>query len=200
MHDQLEPEQEIPAEENLPDEYAAREGAGPEVEAVEHMTLSESGSSEDAEADVEPAPVPEPAAEPESAAEIEPEVVEAAVITTGDMPAGNAARVAWWPFLLLVGSWVALAGTAAYVLTRTSDVPAFRHEYYPFIVLAGVVLTALGPVLAIIAWVLSPKDSERGGQFITSFVRAAAITLFGVLMWWGVLVAVDAFRLGLIRL
>lgn len=212
MHDSLEPAQETPAEENLPDEYIAQDGDGPELEAVAHMTFSEP----EPEGDIAPEPAPEPAAEPEPepaaepepepepaaepAPEIAPPVIDAAVITTGDTPSAVAVRVAWWPFLLLVGFWVALAAAAAYILTRTTDVPAFQHEYYPFIVLAGVVLTALGPVLAIITWALSPKDGERGGLFITSFVRAAAITLFGVLMWWGVLVAVDALRLGLIRL
>lgn len=228
MLDPFEPSQAIPAEENAPGESIAEEPVAPDLTAVESLQLDESSeptSEHDMAADAasiaseEPAGIMQPAeaveaeevaeaaeaveetAEAPAVAEVVEEAADVAPAQSDDLAAGEVApKLAWWPFLILVGLWIALAGAAAYVLTRASDVPAYQHEYYPAIVLAGVVLTLLGPVLAVITWAASPKEGERGGFFVTSIVRAAAVTLFGVLAWWGVLVAVDALRLGLIRL
>ncbi|PKQ10070.1 MAG: hypothetical protein CVT69_01615 [Actinobacteria bacterium HGW-Actinobacteria-9] len=218
MQDPFQPQQETSAEENFADEHQVGEGTT-DLAPVESMTfeaaLDPAPTADEPEPeatpvadgpvqDPEPVPDTEPAvslpADAEVSASSPTAVTEAAVITTGDMSVGLGARVAWWPFLVLVALWVSLAAVAAYLLTQTSAVPAFENEYYPFIVLAGVVLTASGPVLAVVSWAISPSATDRAGMFVTSLVRAAAITLFGVLMWWGVLVAVDALRLGLIRL
>ena len=71
------------------------------------------------------------------------------------------------------------------------------------IVLAGLVLTLLGPILGVITWLIVRRSApvlERSGLFATSIVRASLVSFFGVLSWWGVLVAIDALRLGLVRI
>lgn len=197
MNDPFEPQQETPSEEIAQDESPVDPEDGvSDLAAVEGITLDEAASPVPAEE----YPVAETADQAGEDGVVEAETVPEEIVPAETAAAATGARLAWWPFLLLVGSWVALAGAAAYVLTRNTELPAFEHEYYPAIVLAGVVLTLLGPVLAVLTWAVSPKEGERGGPFVTSIMRASVVTLFGVLMWWGVLVAVDALRLGLIKL
>lgn len=146
----------------------------------------------DEEAPLEPAAVEEPPAE---------EPVAAAA--TGLVPEiePRRARIPAWPFWSHAALWVAFVGFAAYSLVQQPDVPTFRNEIYPLVVLGGVVLTVLGPLLAMWVWFavwLKAPEGERGGLLSSALLRGSAITLFGVLAWWGMLVVVDALRLGLI--
>lgn len=109
---------------------------------------------------------------------------------------------AGWPFLVYLAAWVALAVTTAVVLTSpdAAAVP-IEDRRYPALLLAGITLVAFGPVLVAVTWVEAFVRSEkgcRGGLLTTALVRGASATLFGVIVWWGSLVLVDALRLGLI--
>lgn len=140
----------------------------------------------------EPEPEPQPEREPEAELEPDPQALSVSV-----------PRVPWWPFTMLIVLWIALSGTAAYLLTRASDVPAYEQQWYPIIVVAGIVLTALGPVIGVATWAVIRNEGsghDGGGLFAHSILRAAVITLLGVVAWWGILVAVDALRLGLIAI
>lgn len=111
-------------------------------------------------------------------------------------------RVAWWPFIVYGVLWIGLAGSSYVLLTGTQvDLPAFRQDSYPYLVLAGLVLTLLGPLIALAVWLFAwfkAKKPERGGMLTAALVRGSIVTFLGVVVWWGVLVLVDALRLGLV--
>ncbi len=172
-----------------------------EIDAQETALEEIAQNPEQVEPDVaaEPAEQVEPdaVAEPVEAAETTNDSIE-----TAEEPAKPRSRVPWWPFWILAGSWVVLCASAAYFLTRDATMPSVRQEAYTFIVAVGLALTVLGPILAIVVWAFSrsgvAKD-QRTGMFGSSLMRAATITLVGVIAWVGVLIMVDALRLGLVR-
>ncbi|MDO9108310.1 MAG: hypothetical protein Q7U89_04875 [Coriobacteriia bacterium] len=133
--------------------------------------------------------------EPEAAVEPEPESEEPAVRKPRSL-------VPWWPFWLLTVAWLALCGLAAYFLTRDPLLSPLRQDSYLFVVAAGLALTVMGPVLAIVVWAIARAglaEQGRQGLFTSSLIRSATITFVGVLAWIGTLILVDALRLGLIR-
>ena len=79
--------------------------------------------------------------------------------------------------------------------------PAFNQEPYRYVILGGLVLTALGPTLSLlvwfVTWIRAEKD-KRKGLLTSALIKGATITLFGVLAWWGALVLLDALRLEMI--
>ncbi|MDP2234511.1 MAG: hypothetical protein Q8K89_12805 [Actinomycetota bacterium] len=169
----------------------------------EGQPITEPAEEPQAEPEAEPAPEaeaeaeaePEPQAEPEAAIEPEPEPEEPALQKPRSL-------VPWWPFWLLTVAWVALCGSAAYFLTRDPLLSPLRQESYLFVVAAGLALTVMGPVLAIVVWATSRAgvaEQGRQGMFVSSLIRSATITFVGVLAWIGTLILVDALRLGLIR-
>lgn len=215
--DDLPPLEQTPAD-DFAEETEPADEAAPDAEPVVGEPPADQLPAQDLEATHEAGTeTPEPEAEADAEADAEPEAeatvaetteVLATAVSQTDAPdvslaaAPTPGGVPWWPFIVLAVLWLAVSGVAAYLLTRTADVPAYQQEWYPAIVLAGVVLTLLGPVVAIVTWATSRKDAdgnERGGLFVSSILRAAAITLLGVLAWWGTLVVVDSLRLGLIR-
>jgi len=177
-------------------------GAGAEPEA-----------EPDASAEAEPAPpaeaaqgVPAQDAELDAAqapSDLEGEAPEAAEEAEApEEPQVRATRVAWWPFLAYGVLWIGLAATSYVLLTGSqADLPAFRQDSYQYLVLAGLVLTVLGPLVTLAVWLFAwfkADKGERGGMLTTALVRGAVATFLGVVVWWGVLVLVDALRLGLV--
>lgn len=110
--------------------------------------------------------------------------------------------VAGWPFLVYLAAWVALAAATVFALTTPDAVAVpVNDPRYPGLLLVGITLAALGPVLTILTWAVAfwtTAKGCRGGLLTTALVRGASSTLFGVLVWWGALLLVDALRLGLI--
>ena len=154
------------------------------------------------EAEPEPEPEPEPEAEPEPEPEAEPEPEPEAEPEPVIPALASARRVPWWPFLGYLAAWAVLVGASVYLLggPRLST-PATEQAFYPYLVLAGLALTALGPVFALTIWLViraRTASGERSGQFVTAFVRGSVVTLLGVVSWWATLVVLDALRLDLI--
>ena len=142
--------------------------------------------------------------EPGQAEESADESEEQESITTevAEAETDKGQRVWWWPFIAYGLSWAALAAASYMLLTGVdAQTPAFRQEYYPYLVLAGLVLTLLGPLLAVMVWLVSwfqAGKGRRGGLFTRAIVRGATLTFLGVVLWVGCLVLVDALRLGLV--
>jgi len=69
---------------------------------------------------------------------------------------------------------------------------------YGMSILAGLVLTVIGPFLAIGVWLASwiSRPGARGGLFSRSLIIGAVTTLAGVALWLVALGAVDMLRLG----
>jgi hypothetical protein len=177
----------------MPEDAAEHEEQPVEEPLTEEPLLEEQPVEQPAEAPPaeEPAPIEEPpAGEPEPAEATLP--VEAAVVT-------SPARIPWWPIILYALLWVTLASATVWQLTLDREVVPVAHEYYPLILLGGLILTLLGPFLGIVVWVLVWRTAPveyRGGLLTTALLRSSAVTLFGVAGWWAALVLVDAWRLG----
>lgn len=181
------------------------------AEELDEVTEAVAQSPEDSgveEAVDEPAPVDE-----------EPETVEADTEVTATESVSEAndsvpevpdeeqepkrrSHVAWWPFIVYGLLWLGLLGASYLLLTGAqTELPAFRQDAYPYLVLAGLVLTLLGPIMSLAVWLLGwfkAGKGDRGGLLTTALVRGALVTFLGVALWWGMLVLVDALRLGLV--
>lgn len=155
------------------------------------------------ESEIEPQETAEPSADSEAAVEPATASDLADVVVSPELvPEKLRSPIPWWPFWALTFVWIALCGAAAYFLTRDPSMPSLRQEAYTFVVAAGLALTVLGPLLAIVVWAFSRRGvpaERRPGMFVTSLLRAAVITFLGVVAWTGTLIFVDALRLGLIR-
>jgi hypothetical protein len=188
-------------EERAAAEAAAR--AEEEARRAEEERLAEEArrAEEEARAAEEAAAAAE-AGDEDGAEEGEGETTPTAL---GDDVAVAPARkraVPWWPFLIYLVAWIALIAAAALTISYETDaLPAFEQEYYPYILLGGLVLTIAGPLLSILVWIVvryrTPK-AERSGIFAASLIKGASVTVFGVIAWWGALVVLDALRLGMI--
>jgi hypothetical protein len=177
--------------------------------AVEALS-AEKGDADVAETPAEPEPAevaPEPAAETPA----EPEPAEVAPEPAAETPAEPAQEPApvlvpevssdiapAWPFLAHGGLWVVFSGLLLWkMLGIPEGVPTYEATYYPFFLLAGLTLTAVGPFLIVAVWLSlkrrakSPKD-----LFISAMYRGAVATMAGVALWWAALLVIDQIRLG----
>lgn len=193
------------AESAEPDEGAEDDGEDTE-DGAEDVEESIDVEAPDVEADeaTDDSPVGEPADEEPPAEEAIPRVdaVEASGIDDTPSAAVAKGRVPWWPFLVYLVAWIGVIGAAFYLISYGPDaLPAFQQDDYPYILLAGLVLTVLGPLLSFLVWFVTrwrtPKG-ERGGLLTAALLKGALVTCFGVLAWWGAIVVLDALRLGLI--
>lgn len=109
-------------------------------------------------------------------------------------------RVPAWPFLLYVVVWLTLAGVVVWQLLAmpTSQV-VYESNMYRWMTLGGTLMTAVGPLLALVVWYAVWWDAEprqRAGLFSAALIRGALATFCGVVVWWGAIMIVDMFRLG----
>lgn len=113
-----------------------------------------------------------------------------------DLPA----RVPMWPFLLYSGLWLVLAGLAVWQLLAVSAGQAvYESPAYGLATLGGLVMTALGPLLALSVWFIvwwGAEARQRAGLLSAALIRGAVTTLGGVVVWWAALILVDTLRLG----
>lgn len=106
----------------------------------------------------------------------------------------------WIPFASYLGLWIVLAGLSAYLLYgATPEQPArWMPEYVPLL-WSGVALTALGPVLSTVVWLVArarrPK-SERRGLFASAMTRGALVAFFGVAIWVATLFVLELVAAG----
>lgn len=179
------PDQEPQAETSSSSEPVS-DSAG-EAETAEAETADDDGAGQglaEEPSHEQPAPAPSDTALPEVA------------------PSKASRPVPWWPFISYLIAWVGVV--AAAILTLSADaaaLPAIQQEPYPYLILAGLILALIGPLLSVGVWLvlwLRAEKHERPGLLTGALVKGAGVTLLGVLMWWGTLVAVDALRLGMV--
>ncbi len=194
---------EPPAEEPQPPiaEEQPEEQATEQPEELETPADSEeSAEAETLAEDEETEAAADSQAVEAATAEAEPETEPETALDEAETPAPARARVARWPFALYAILWVSLA-VATYFLLQgpQADIPAFRQEAYPYLLLGGLVLMLLGPLLSVLLWFVAwrkAKPEDRGGLFTRSMIRGAAITFLGVAAWYAALNLVDVIRLG----
>jgi hypothetical protein len=143
----------------------------------------------------------------EVAAEAPPEPAEAEEAPATDEPVSGpeglardrlAARL---PFGIYVGVWVVFAGVMSYLLWPAASGPFTGLPFYAYLVLGGVALTVVGPLLGIVMWLVLRGRADgiaRAGLARAIFMRAAAATLAGDLVWWLALVLLDLHRAGVL--
>lgn len=207
-HDPVSQAVEVP--EPAPAEEPQPEPA-PDAPEAEPVPAEESEPAPAEESAPEPATQPEPEPEPAPVPAEESEVAQAAAAPIAQpAPAEEALQptevasghpgVPWWPFLAYLGVWVVVLGLSVYFLAQSpSDLAIFERQIYGAVVLAGLVLTAIGVLMIPAVWLIvrssAPKEQRRG-LFTDTLVKGAIATFSGVLMWWGVLVALDFMRTG----
>lgn len=107
--------------------------------------------------------------------------------------------VSSWPFAAYVTVWILFAGL---VLWRFYEVPVdsalYEVDAYRWVVVAGIALTALGPILSLIVWAVAMRahDAERWALFVSALFKGALATFVGVCIWWGSLLVLDQLRMG----
>ena len=105
-----------------------------------------------------------------------------------------------WPFLVYFALWVIFAGLLVWQFMQAPvGTPVYELEVYGISVLIGLVLTAIGPLLAIAVWLAVWQARPRGasaGLFSRCLIIGAVTTLAGVALWLIALGAVDMLRLG----
>lgn len=158
----------------------------------------------EAELAAEPADPVEAAAQPETESldDIEPAT---ATVNPAEQPPkdmalpSDSAGIPLWPFWVYLGLWVVLVGIAVWqFLQIPAGSPISEAQIYSITILVGLVMTAVGPLLALAVWlaVWLERPGRRAGLFSRTFIIGAASTLVGVTMWWVALMAVDMARLG----
>ncbi len=197
-------------EDPQPVEPAEEPAAEPEVAPAEEPEVEEPAAEPAPQ--VEPAPAPEvepapesalaeePAAEPD--AELAPESAPAAELAPAAEPAPEEpGSVSWVPFSAYLGLWVLLA-VATFVVLRVPAASggALWAPEYGLSVYGGVALTALGPILALVVWLVARAKSEpehRRGLLVSALLRAAGAAFVGVVLWLIALYALDLYRLSI---
>jgi hypothetical protein len=203
----------VPSEAPAPDgpHDVAQQGEPATAEATEEASPSEddvaepeSGPTDDEDSQADAEGEDDAAEAQEGDTEAIPRMDTQSAAGIDDTPGAPVAkaRVPWWPFLIYLVAWIALIGAAFYVISYEPDaLPAFQQEDYAYVLLGGLILTAVGPLLALLVWFITwlrtPKGS-RGGLLTSALLKGALVTIFGVLAWWGAVSVLDALRLGII--
>lgn len=133
----------------------------------------------------------------------EPEAVEAlldAESAEGLLEPERVDRGLSTPFLIYLGVWLVFAVAMVLVLRNAAIAGTLDRSFeYPVFVLVGLVLTVVGPLLAIVAWLLvrSRTDADsRRGLLAVALLRGSLATFGGVVLWWAARVLLDYFRTG----
>lgn len=197
--DALVPEVEQSEQLPLQGEPAAEPDSAAEPGAV---PVQESAVAPQPEAEAAAAPEPEPEPEPKPEPKPEPEPAVGLDAARMDLPAAPLTGSApWWPFIIYGALWVVLSVAAGYMLVTQvpQGTPVYDSQVYTLTILGGIVLTIAGPVLILAVWLAEwfrRGDEMRRGLFLSALLKGSLATLFGVVVWWVTLIAVDAIRLG----
>lgn len=104
-----------------------------------------------------------------------------------------------WPFTAYLVVWI---GFAVLVVWRFAGVPRdialFDIDSYRSMIIAGLTLTATGPVLSIAVWlaVAFRPSTSKGAVFASALFKGAVTTFAGVLAWWVAMLVLDQLRYG----
>jgi hypothetical protein len=177
-------------------------GAAPAV-AVTSDAETESAESEPAAADAVVAETETTVEPSDSLDDIAPGTVggEQAAIQDAAGLALPADRpdVPIWPFVVYFAAWVVFAGLLVWQFMQTPvGMPLYELAIYGPSILVGLVLTVMGPLVAIAVWLVVwlTRPGARSGLFSRCLILGAVATLAGVAVWLVALGAVDMLRLG----
>jgi hypothetical protein len=153
---------------------------------------------------VEPEETEDLAAEAPEDEEPAPPAVSDAVVVPDSADAALVEAVSggltWIPFASYLVLWIILAGVSAYLLYGAdAEQPArWMPEYVPLL-WSGVGLTALGPILSVVVWLIArsrrAKDARRG-LFASAMTRGALVAFFGVAIWVATLFVLEIVAAG----
>jgi hypothetical protein len=104
-----------------------------------------------------------------------------------------------WPFVVYFAAWVVFAGLLVWQFMQTpAGMPLYELTIYGPSILVGLVLTVMGPLVAIAVWLVVwlTRPGDRSGLFSRCLILGAVATLGGVAVWLVALGAVDMLRLG----
>ncbi len=180
------------------------EPIAPEIAALQADLEAETDAAEadadDSAVEPEPEPEPEPAQVPDETGPAEVGGAQEAAADSRDLTLpDDRAGIPLWPFIVYFGLWVVFAGLLVWqAMQAPAGVPVYELELYGISILVGLVLTALGPFLAIAVWLAlwMARPGARAGLFSRSLIIGAVTTLAGVALWMLALGAVDMLRLG----
>ncbi len=128
------------------------------------------------------------------------DVVEEVLSSEPVAPASRVRPVPWWPFIVLLVLWLALAGGAVALLRDAAVAGEARWtREYDLVITMGVVLTGLGPLMSLGVWLIARIRAEvgaRAGLLVSALLRGATVTTLGVALWVGALVVLDLLSNG----
>jgi hypothetical protein len=105
------------------------------------------------------------------------------------------------PFWLYAGAWLLFAVGMSVALWPDATSAFTALPLYTWFVLGGAALAVLGPVIALVVWLVIRSGSdpdERAGLVRALLLRASLAMLTGSLLWWAALVLLDLRRAGLL--
>lgn len=132
----------------------------------------------------------------ESVAEASPQAAGAIEALAVEEPLG----MSWTPFLVYLAAWVVLCvGVVVFFRPAALEGGARWAPEYLYAAYAGIGMTALGPVLSLVAWLVTRSRREavhRHGLFASALVKGAVVTFTGALLWIVSLYLLDVFASG----
>ncbi|HSK47592.1 MAG TPA: hypothetical protein VLA05_06260 [Coriobacteriia bacterium] len=168
------------------------------VEAVDETAGVDVSPEESAVPDENASPVPDEAVTVATESEPKPEPEPEPVLASEPEPGTASARVSIWPFVAYEALWVAYAALLAWQLTLLPEgVATYDSAIYRPALYVGVALTALGPIVSLVTWLVTRHNAAvRRGLFASALLYGAVATLLGVVLWWTALIGADYLRLG----
>jgi hypothetical protein len=125
---------------------------------------------------------------------------QAAIEDAGDIGLpDDRSGVPIWPFIVYFAAWVVFAALLVWQFMQTpAGMPLYELTIYGPSILVGLVLTVLGPLVAIAVWLVVwlTRPGARAGLFSRCLILGAVATLGGVAVWLVALGVVDMLRLG----
>jgi hypothetical protein len=130
---------------------------------------------------------------------------EATTASWGELGAiaGSAAEpgtVPTWPFIVYIAVWVVFAALGVWQFSQVpSGQAVYESPLYPVSLLVGIAMLVAGPLLVLAVWLVSATRSvpgARGRALLSSLIKGAVATFGGAVLWWAMLMIVDAVRLG----
>jgi hypothetical protein len=104
------------------------------------------------------------------------------------------------PFFIYDGVWLLFSIAMVAVLAGPAQAGTLdTAPSYPVFVFAGLALTAIGPLLALIMWGVRRSrvaKRERTGLLAVALLRGSLATFGGVVLWWIALIALNYIRTG----
>jgi hypothetical protein len=107
------------------------------------------------------------------------------------------------PFFVYVGIWAVFCVAEVLMLKDTSlaGTPVYSETYGGF-VYGAIALTALGPLMVLVVWLLSrywAEPDQRRGLFAIAALRGAIATFAGVSLNTGALYILDMVKTGVLK-